>query len=206
MALENVNEKINNYDDKSEFKYRNKQIVVVSGLPRSGTSLMMQMLDKGGLTVLTDNNRKADTSNPKGYYEFDPVMSLAKDNSWLYQAQDKSVKIVAPLLKFLDPQYRYKVIFMNRDLTEIVKSQQTMIGKDPNALPTRLFNAYNKHLNQVDIWKNKAPNVELIYINHRDAINNTKSVISKVEKFVGKKLDLDAMLLCVDPTLYRNRN
>ena len=163
------------------------------------------MLDKGGLDILTDHNRKADKSNPKGYYEFDPVMSINKDNSWLEQAQNKSVKVVAPLLKYLEPKYRYKVIFMNRDLNEVVKSQQTMLGKDPETLPTRLFDAYKKHLNQVAIWKDKEPHVELIYINHKDAINNPKDTAHKVITFIGKELDEIAMQSCVDKTLYRNR-
>ena len=97
------------------------------------------MMNKGGLDVLTDESRKSDDSNPKGYFEYDPVMSLHKDNTWLDKAQNKSLKVVAPLLKFLDPKFRYKVIFMNRDLTEVVKSQQKMIGKNPDVLPINLF-------------------------------------------------------------------
>jgi len=187
------------------FKYRKDQIVIVSGLPRSGTSLMMQMLDKGGVKILTDENRKADTSNPKGYFEYDPVMSIHKDNLWLDKAKDKSVKVVAPLLKFLDPKYRYKVIFMNRDLTEIVKSQQKMIGKDPETLPTRLLNAYKKHLNQVEIWKDREPGVELIYLNYKDVLNNTEESLEKVVSFIGVEMNKDQMASCVDKSLYRNK-
>ena len=132
-------------------------------------------------------------------------MSIHKDNSWLELAKDKSVKIVAPLLKFLDPKYRYKVIFMNRDLTEIVKSQQKMIGKDPNTLPTRLFEAYKKHLNVVETWKTKEPGVELIYVNYKDAINNTNEVINKVASFVGIAMNKEEMAKCVDKVLYRNK-
>jgi predicted AlkP superfamily phosphohydrolase/phosphomutase/tetratricopeptide (TPR) repeat protein len=207
-AIRNIEEKqedILEFSDKAYYKYKENQIVIVSGLPRSGTSVMMQMLDKGGLDILTDNNRKADISNPKGYYEYDPVMSISKDNSWLEQAQNKSVKIVAPLLKYLEPKYRYKVIFMNRDLNEVVKSQQTMIGKDPETLPTRLFEAYQQHLNQVAIWKDKEPHVELIYIDHRDVINNPKETAHKVRTFIGVDMNEDAMQQCVDRTLYRNR-
>src|SRR5690606_376305 len=119
-AIANIDEAINSgieLKDKTDFKYRENQIVIVSGLPRSGTSLMMQMLHNGGLEALTDALRKPDDSNPKGYFEYNPVMSLHKDNSWLSLAQNKSLKVVAPLLKFLKPEFRYKVIFMNRDLT-----------------------------------------------------------------------------------------
>ena len=207
-AIENVEDKLEkqrDFKDKSDFKYHKEQIVIVSGLPRSGTSLMMQMLDKGGVKILTDENRKADNSNPKGYFEYDPVMSIHKDNLWLDKAKDKSVKVVAPLLKFLDPKYRYKVIFMNRDLTEIIKSQQKMIGKDPQTLPTRLLNAYKKHLLQVEIWKDREPGVELIYLNYKDVLNNTEESLEKVVSFLGVEMNKDQMASCVDKSLYRNK-
>ncbi|OUR98424.1 hypothetical protein A9Q86_14050 [Flavobacteriales bacterium 33_180_T64] len=166
---------------------------------------MMQMLHKGGLEVLTDSNRKADVSNPKGYFEYDPVMSLHKDNSCLGDAQNKSVKIVAPLLKFLDPKYRYKVIFMNRDLDEVVKSQQKMIGKDTDTLPIKLLETYKKHLHQVETWKAKEPSVELIYVDYKEALNNTESVINKVTSFIDQEMDEKSMLSCVNRSLYRNK-
>ena len=207
-AIENIDEKIEtsiNFNDKSKYKFRENQIVIVSGLPRSGTSVMMQMMDKGGLDVLTDGNRKSDDSNPKGYFEYDPVMSLHKDNTWLDKAQNKSLKVVAPLLKFLDPKFRYKVIFMNRDLTEVVKSQQKMIGKNPDVLPINLFEAYKKHLRQVEIWKEREPGVELIYVDYKDVINNTKKVVDKVVSFIGVDMNKNEMENCVDKSLYRNK-
>ena len=207
-AIENIDEKIEtsiNFNDKSKYKFRENQIVIVSGLPRSGTSVMMQMMDKGGLDVLTDGNRKSDDSNPKGYFEYDPVMSLHKDNTWLDKAQNKSLKVVAPLLKFLDPKFRYKVIFMNRDLTEVVKSQQKMIGKNPDVLPINLFEAYKKHLQQVEIWKEREPGVELIYVDYKDVINNTKKVVDKVVSFIGVDMNKNEMENCVDKSLYRNK-
>lgn len=207
-AIENIDEKIEasiNFNDKSEYKFRENQIVIVSGLPRSGTSVMMQMMDKGGLDVLTDGNRKSDDSNPKGYFEYDPVMSLHKDNTWLDKAQNKSLKVVAPLLKFLDPKFRYKVIFMNRDLTEVVKSQQKMIGKNPDVLPINLFEAYKKHLRQVETWKEREPGVELIYVDYKDVINNTNKVVDKVVSFIGVDMNKNEMENCVDKSLYRNK-
>lgn len=207
-ALENIEEKkedLLQLKDKKTGVFRENQIVIVSGLPRSGTSLMMQMLDKGGLITLTDDNRKADVSNPNGYLEYDPVMSLHKDNTWLHKAQNKSVKIVAPLLKFLDPKYRYKIIFMNRNINEVIKSQQKMIGKDPEVLPTKLYNGYTKLLNQVEVWKEKEPSVELIYIDYKDALYNTEEVSNNIKNFLGLELDLESMRSCVDRSLYRNR-
>jgi len=207
-AIENINEKINeplHLKDKSEFKYRKDQIVVVSGLPRSGTSLMMQMLNKGGISPLVDGKRKADVSNPKGYFEYEPVMSLHKDNSWLHEGKDKVVKIVAPLLKHISSEYRYKIIFMKRDLTEVVKSQQKMIGKDPNTIPVKLYNSYHEQLKQVEVWKEKEPGVELIYVDYTEVLEDPNSITEKIEKFVGVTLDQPAMASCVDKSLYRNK-
>jgi len=209
IARENIEELLALPKDKIEkqqFKYRKEQIVVVSGLPRSGTSLMMQMLTKGGSTILTDENRKADKSNPKGYYEYDPVMSIHKDNSWLGNAKDKSIKIVAPLLKYLDPKYRYKVIFMTRDLNEVIKSQQIMTGKDPDTLPLKLLESYHKLLNTVELWENNEPGVEMIYVNYKDTLDNPSEVLDRVITFVGEDLDKQSMIGCVDKKLYRNRS
>jgi len=154
---------------------------------------------------LTDQNRKADHSNPKGYFEYDPVKSIHKDNAWLELAKNKSVKVVAPLLKFLSPKYRYKVIFMNRDLSEIIKSQQKMIGKNQDVLPVKLFEAYNKQLSQVETWKLKEPGVELIYVNYKDVLNNTEETLKKVASFIGLDLNTTEMMACVDKSLYRNK-
>lgn len=207
-AIENVEEKkavLLKLKDKNNNRYRKDQIVIVSGLPRSGTSLMMQMLNAGGLEALTDHTRQADVSNPKGYLEYQPVMRLHKDNSWLHLAQNSSVKVVAPLLKFLDPKYRYKVIFMKRDLNEVLQSQQKMIGKDPETFPVKLYNKYIELLNQVEVWKEKEPGVELIYLNYTDALYNTKEALNNLNRFIGKDLDTAAMAACVDINLYRNK-
>ena len=207
-ALENIVEKITTplkLRDKIQYKYRKEQIVIVSGLPRSGTSLMMQMLDKGGLDSLVDQKRKADESNPKGYYEFEPVKSIHKDNSWLDQAKDKSVKIVAPLLKHLDFKYRYKIIFMKRNLDEIIKSQQKMIGKNPDIFPVSLYNAFRKQLESIEIWKNKEPGVELIYIDYKDVLDHPNVAIDKIQSFLGIDLKKNEMEKCIDISLYRNK-
>lgn len=202
-ALQNLG---NNNQPQKGFKYWDDQIVIVSGLPRSGTSLMMQMLHLGGMEVLTDNNRKSDVSNPKGYYEFDPVMSIHKDNSWLNLAQNKVIKVVAPLLKHLDPEYRYKVIFMNRDLTEIIQSQQKMRGKDIETLPLSLFKAFERQLDHVELWKENEPGIELLNINYTDVLENPEQEIASIQNFIGIKLDVANMVGCVDKSLYRNRS
>ncbi len=203
-ALENIQEKLN-LKDKISNSYRKNQITIVSGLPRSGTSLMMQMLEKGGIIILTDNNRKADTANPKGYYEYDPVLRIHKDNSWLELAQGKAVKIVAPLLQFLSPKFRYKIIFMTRNLTEIIKSQQKMIGKNPDILPVKLIENYTKHLQQINSWKDKEPHIEMLFIDYSDTLNYTLEVVKKIEDFIGKSLQKKQMKKCIDKTLYRTK-
>jgi predicted AlkP superfamily phosphohydrolase/phosphomutase/tetratricopeptide (TPR) repeat protein len=207
-ALENIEEKIKtplNLRDKTHHKFRKGQITVVSGLPRSGTSLMMQMLDQGGLEGLTDKKRKADDSNPKGYYEFEPVMAIHKDNSWLHKAKGKSVKIVAPLLKFTDPQYRYKIIFMTRNIDEVIASQQKMRKKNTEVFPVSLYNSYHKQLEFIEKWKENEPGVELIYIDYKDVLDNPGESLDKIVSFIGMELDKAEMAKCIDRSLYRNK-
>ncbi len=207
-SLENVQKKIDmnmEFSDKVTNMHYDNQVTVVSGLPRSGTSLMMQMLDKGGVDVLQDEKREADVSNPKGYYEFEPVMSLYKDNTWLDKGQDKAVKIVAPLLKYLDVQYRYKIIFMTRDLNEVIKSQQKMLGKNQEDFPVKLYNQYQKLLSNVSVWNKKEPGVEILYVDYKKTLNDPMPVLDKIERFLGIPLNKNSMVDCIDMNLYRNR-
>jgi hypothetical protein len=105
-----------------------ERIVVVSGLPRSGTSMMMKMLEAGGIPVLTDYEREADEDNPKGYFEFERVKNLKDgDDAWLPQAKGKVVKVIAALLTDLPSSYEYEVIFMRRAMPEILASQRQML-------------------------------------------------------------------------------
>ncbi|WP_347374167.1 alkaline phosphatase family protein [Aequorivita sp. Q41] len=208
-ALENIEEKLLSpleLKDKESKKYRKDQIVLVSGLPRSGTSLMMQMLDKGGINTLTDGKRAADESNPKGYYEYEAVMALHKDNSWMEKAQNKSLKVVAPLLKHINPEFRYKIIFMKRDLDEVIKSQQKMIGKRTDTLPISLLNAYQEQLNHIEVWKEREPGVELVYIDYKEVLESPNKMLDKIEAFIGLPLNKVAMGRCIDKSLYRNKS
>lgn len=205
---ENITKKLElklKLDNPVSNTYWDNQIVVVSGLPRSGTSLMMQMLDKGGLKILTDDKREADISNPKGYYEYEPVMSLYKDNSWLQKGQNKAVKIVAPLLKYLDPKFRYKIIFMNRDLNEVLISQQKMLGKNEEEFSVKLYNQFQKLLAHVESFNKKEPGVEILYIDYKETLDNSRSVIDKIEQFIGLNLKKEDMESVIDSSLYRNR-
>lgn len=202
-AIVNINEQLSASGTKATV-FDDKQILIVSGLPRSGTSLMMQMLHSAGIEALVDGKREADISNPKGYFEYEPVKGLQKNNDWLHLAKGKSVKIVAPLLKFLDPQYRYKVIFMRRNLNEIVTSQQIMIGKDANTLPVALLESYKKTVLSVDNWHRKEPGVEFLYVDYKEVIKNPDVAIGKVVEFIDPKLAVETMKGCIDKKLYRN--
>ncbi|MDG1063782.1 MAG: alkaline phosphatase family protein [Flavobacteriaceae bacterium] len=209
QSIENLEQRIDlgiEYEDKVTNKHYDNQIVVVSGLPRSGTSLMMQMMDKAGIVALTDELREADVSNPKGYYEYEPVKALYKDNSWLDKAQNKSVKIVAPLLKYLDNKHRYKIIFMKRDLDEVVQSQQKMLGKSEATFPIKIYNQFQRLLASVAAWQKLAPGIEILYLDYKDVVAQPDKIAEQIQEFVGVPLDQEAMTQVVDPTLYRNKN
>ena len=183
-------------------------ITIVSGLPRSGTSMLMQMLEAGGLEILTDKKREADNNNPKGYYEFEQVKSIMRDNSWLDQAEGKVLKVVAPLLPHLSGQYDYKIIFMQREMSEVLRSQQVMLGKtgaQADAYPMALANAFKKQLEQAEAWIERSPNVEVLFVDHAQAIKNPEEAAENINVFLGNSLEIDGMTKVVDPDLYRNR-
>ena len=182
-------------------------IVIVSGLPRSGTSMMMQMLDAGGVPILSDAKREADNSNPKGYLEFEPVKSLHINKSWVKDAQGKAVKVIAQLVPHLPSDFKYKVIFMERDLNEVIVSQQKMLGKPVNkdAVPMSLYSAFQKQLEKVNIWIDAQPNVQVLSIPHKGVIENPAEQAAIVADFLGMDLDTDKMAAAVDPSLHRNK-
>lgn len=185
-------------------------IVVVSGLPRSGTSMMMKMLDAGGLPPLTDNVRAADTDNPKGYYEFERVKQLDKgDTGWLPEAQGKVVKVISALLKHLPSDHHYKVIFMRRRLEENIESQKKMLVNRGEATDTvsdeELKALLEKHLAMIDGWLNRQANIDLLYVHYHEMVEDSDSNIAMVNAFLGGQLNVEAMKAVVDERLYRNR-
>src|SRR5262245_31379692 len=136
-------------------------ITIVSGLPRSGTSMMMRMLEKGGIPVLTDGLRKADDDNPLGYYEFEPVKRLDKDASWLNDAYNKAVKIIFIFLYRLPPEHKYKVLFMKRNLDEVVASQKMMLRRRQESdrmTDQQLVDSFNDQLQKLDLWIRRQQN------------------------------------------------
>jgi tetratricopeptide (TPR) repeat protein len=196
---------------KTDFENKIKgEIVIVSGLPRSGTSMMMQMLEAGGMDIFTDKERTADDSNPKGYYEHEAVKSLAKNKKWLPQANNKAVKVIAQLLPHLPMNFRYKVIFMERNIYEVIGSQQKMLNKNgkkvkEDVLPLALVESYKKTLSQVDQWAEKQANVELIKVPYHEVIDNPFLSAIKVHDFLNLELEPEKMAATVDKNLYRER-
>lgn len=183
-------------------------ITVVSGLPRSGTSLMMQMLKAGGAEILTDGKREQDNSNPKGYLEYEKVKKMMTDVSWLPEANGKVVKIVAPLLHYLPGGFDYKIIFMDRDIDEILTSQSVMLGKpiDINKnYPVVLADAFKKQLEKSEAFIKSNPNIETIHVSYSQIIENPMNIAEKIASFLEEDLDLEAMTKAVDTNLYRNR-
>lgn len=185
-------------------------VVVVSGLPRSGTSMMMKMLEAGGQEILTDNLREADANNPKGYYEFERVKDMKDgDLAWLPDATGKVVKIVTGLITFLPADCSYKVIFMQRDLTEILSSQKKMLGRlgkgDDNIPDDQMAKIYQEHLKQVRAWLFKQPNMEVLYVNYNAMVADPLEALHKVNALLGGDMDVSAMAAVVDRELYRER-
>ncbi len=185
-------------------------VTVVSGLPRSGTSMMMRMLEAGGISPLTDELREADKDNPKGYYEFERVKKLDEgDTDWVKEAQGKSVKVISALLKHLPPGYTYKLIFMRRKMEEILSSQRQMLirrGEPTDSVSDEeLMELFGKHLAQIQAWIDGQPNVEVIYVSYNDVMENPLEQLQRINLFLGDTLDVESMVSVVDQALYRQR-
>ncbi|MCP4422575.1 MAG: sulfotransferase [Chloroflexi bacterium] len=195
---------------KKIFGSKQKVVTVVSGLPRSGTSMMMKMLEDGGVPPLTDKFRTADDDNPKGYYEFERVKKMDKgDTDWMAEAEGKTVKVISQLLKHMPAEHTYKVIFMRRNMSEILASQKKMLvnrGEDPNVAPDEEISAlFEGHLNSVMDWMAARPNVSVIYIHYSDMLANPVPQVAQINEFLGGNMNTQAMASVVDPNLYRNR-
>ena len=189
---------------------RNKEaIIIVSGLPRSGTSMMMRMLEAGGMSILTDNKRVADDDNPRGYYEFEKVKKIKEDASWLESCYGKAFKMVSALLYYLPNDKRYKVIFMKREMAEMLASQNKMLqrkGQNSDTISDEeMSKKLHKHLRKVEEWLANQNNIDVIYINYNDVINNSYENAQLVNQFVNGRLDVEKMAGSVKTSLYRQR-
>jgi len=187
------------------------EIVVVSGLPRSGTSMMMKMLEAGGLQVTTDGVREADLDNPKGYYELERVKNLEKetDKSWVVESRGKVLKVISHLLEELPDDCFYRVIFMRRDLEEVIASQNKMLDRrgEPRdeTGDEKMIQLYRNHLRKVELILEQRPNFELLDVGYRQVIDEPREQAARVAKFLGLKIAPDQLASAVDRRLYRNR-
>lgn len=186
-------------------------IIVVSGLPRSGTSMMMKSLEAGGLPIMTDGIRTSDADNPNGYYELERVKDLDKptDKSWLAEARGKVIKVISFLLKDLPDEHAYKIIFMRRDIREVIASQNKMLDhrgeserKSDDEQAARMFDI---HLKKVAFLLRNRKNFDSLDVDYAEALENPEAQARRVQKFLGGRLDIDRMREVADKNLYRNR-
>jgi len=185
-------------------------VIVVSGLPRSGTSMMMRMLEAAGLPVLTDGRRQADPDNPNGYYELDRVKGLERgDSSWIAEAQGRVVKVVSPLLQHLPEGREYRVVVMERDAAEVLASQRRMLarrGEPVRDMDDRvLAELYADHRREVRSWAGQTPGVSAVFVDYNDLLVDARPWLERIHELVGRPIDLEAMAAIVEPGLHRSR-
>ncbi|HXM68595.1 MAG TPA: sulfotransferase domain-containing protein [Candidatus Acidoferrum sp.] len=186
-------------------------ITIVSGLPRSGTSLMMQMLVAGGMSPLSDGERAADTDNPRGYLEWERVKQLPNDPNCIAEAEGKVVKVISRLLLALPPSgYEYRIVFMQRPLPEVIASQDQMLrrrGTYKEGVNSAVISAsFEKHLRDVHTWLDGKPTVQVLWIPYHDVLQDARRVGQKLSDFLELPLNLEAIVGQVDGSLYRNRS
>ncbi len=182
---------------------KNKDIIVVSGLPRSGTSMMMQMLRAGGITLITDEKRPADEHNPYGYFEFEKVKDLEQDNKWLNDHQGKAIKILFHLLKFLPGNLSYKIIFIQRDLNNVLNSQNKMLqGYGKPLQDKNIVNSiFEKASQEIEQWIKKQKNMQVLFINYADVLNKPDGNAEKLKTFLARGLNTKKMTTAVSPNV-----
>ena len=188
-------------------------ITIVSGLPRSGTSLMMQMLDAGGMAVLSDGERQPDKDNPKGYLEWERIKQLKKDASVIAAAEGKVVKVISEFVQSLPAGHEYRIVFMQRPLPEILKSQDEMLRRRGNADSIASSSAetyaieefFQKHLLEMNKWVAGQENMKMLRVHYHRVLREPRPVAEEVAVFLQVPLDIDAMVKQVDGSLYRNR-
>ncbi len=184
-------------------------VTIVAGLPRSGTSMAMRIIDQGGIPALIDEIRKADEDNPRGYYEFEPVKKTKKDASWLETAPGKVVKMVYRLLYDLPDNYQYRIVFMKRRLEEVIASQNVMLdrkGKAGGSLSDeQLLATFRKEIEKIEQWLAEQPNFKTLYVMYNEVLEEAGPKVAAINEFLGGNLDTEKMLAVVDKSLYRQR-
>jgi hypothetical protein len=194
---------VTNSSPRSEFA------TVVSGIPRSGTSMMMQMLAAGGVELLADEERAPNVDNPHGYFEFAPVRRLRDEAGWFPEALGRAVKVIYVLLKSLPDDVAVRIVFMQRDLVEVVDSQRAMLARsgspDDVLPPERMIEIFQAQLDMMLGWVSQQPRLQLLQVSHAEAIRDPASGAQAVNEFLGGGLDVAAMAAVVDPALYHQR-
>jgi hypothetical protein len=185
-------------------------VYVVSGLPRSGTSMLMNMLVAGGIAAVSDAGREADEDNPLGYFEHERIKDLEQeaDKSWLHESRGCAIKVISHLLCELPEDNFYSVIFARRDLNEVISSQNIMLERRGEANPvsdTKAIDHYRKHAVGIRVLARRSPNMRMIEVNYADTVKNPRETALRISQFLGRPLDLDRMAGVVDGRLYRNR-
>jgi hypothetical protein len=188
-------------------------VILVSGLPRSGTSMMMKMLEAGGLPVMIDQIRIPDEDNPKGYYEYERVKELDKEGQskeWIKEARGKVIKIISFLLPELPNENYYQIIFMHRNLDEVLASQNKMLknrgeGNEAGADDEQMKKNYEKHVRKIQVFILNRPNMEVLNVNYHHALDDPQGCANTIKKFLGLRINIRGMGNAVDKTLYRNR-
>ncbi len=184
-------------------------ITIVSGLPRSGTSMMMQMLEAGGIQPLKDDIRTPDDDNPKGYYEFERVKQIAQDQAWLADARGHVVKMVSALLTQLPSSYQYKIVFMRRNMDEILASQKVMLARkqqpQDKVADEKMAALFRTHLATVEKWLAEQPNIQVLYVHYNEMLQDPATHVQEINQFLGGRLDSAKMVGVVDRKLYRER-
>ncbi len=186
-----------------------KTITIVSGLPRSGTSMMMKILDAGGMEVVTDGIRKADEDNPCGYYEYERAKKIKEDTAWLKETRGKAFKVVSQLLYELPSNENYKIIFMKRKMNEILVSQKKMLERVGNnkddISDEKMGGSFDKHLSKITEWMDKRKYMDVLYIDYNDILKNPSEHIKTINRFLNDKLNVENAVKAIDKSLYRNR-
>ena len=172
---------------------------------------MQSMLEAGGVEPLTDAVRKADENNPKGYFEYERVKALKDgDTAWLELAEGKSVKIISWLLKFIPERYDYQILFMKRDMNEILASQKKMLidrGEPTDKVSDdELAQLYTNHLNDIDKWMTEQKNIRFLYVDYNNMLKDPTPAIKSIGKIFDDQLDAGKMAQVIDPNLYRQKN
>lgn len=184
-------------------------ITIVSGLPRSGTSLMMQMLVAGGMTALSDGERCADADNPRGYLEWERIKQLPGEPGCIAEAEGKVVKVISRLLLSLPAGFEYRIVFMQRPLTEVLASQDEMLKRrgtyKDGTNPEPMSAAFEKHLREVYAWMDAKPQVKALRLEYHEVLRDPGIIAGQLAEFLQIELNAKAMTEQVDQSLYRNR-